>query len=197
MITIPAIGQCLSLMDTYAMLDNIREHSFIVARVAETIVREMALPAEHGCTQPDLDLVLAGALLHDIAKTPCLDGSCRHAEEGLAICVEHGFPEVGEIVREHVILSSFTPEAYRKGHFPAREIVYYADKRVRHNEIVSLEQRLEYIIDRYADGSNHIKDRIKHNFQLCFELETYLFSFLPFSPEELADRVRPDRFEPL
>ena len=35
---IPSINECLSLMDSYGMLDNIREHSFIVARVAETIV---------------------------------------------------------------------------------------------------------------------------------------------------------------
>lgn len=194
MIIVPEVAQCLALMEQYAMLDNIRLHSFIVARVAETIVKEMALPAGNGAVPPDLDLVLAGALLHDIAKTPCLDGSCRHAEAGQAICIEHGYPEVGEIVHDHVILSSFTPETYRQGHFPAREIVYYADKRVRHDEIVSLEQRLDYIVDRYADGSDYIKGRIRKNFEMCFELETHLFSFLPFQPGELAARVIPASF---
>ncbi len=194
MIAVPAVAQCLALMDQYAMLDNIRQHSFIVARVAEAIVKEMALPAGNGAAPPDLDLVLAGALLHDIAKTPCLDGSCRHAEAGQAICIEHGYPEVGEIVHDHVILSSFTPDIYRQGHFPAREIVYYADKRVRHDEIVSLEQRLEYIVERYANGSDSIKGRIRKNFDMCFELETCLFSFLPFEPEELAVRVTPASF---
>ena len=38
---IPSINQCLALMDRYEMLANIREHSFIVARVAETIVKAL------------------------------------------------------------------------------------------------------------------------------------------------------------
>ena len=70
------------------MLDNIREHSFIVARVAETIVSGLQLPEDQRSLPADIDLVLAGALLHDIAKTKCLDGSCQHAEEGMLFCSE-------------------------------------------------------------------------------------------------------------
>ena len=110
-------------MDRYAMLANIREHSHIVARVAETIVKGLQLPERQGAAPPDLDLVLAGALLHDIAKTKCLDGSCQHAEEGMLICAEHDYPEVASIVGQHVILNSFIADDYRRGCFPAREIV--------------------------------------------------------------------------
>ena len=193
-VNIPSITQCLALMDRYAMLANIREHSFIVARVAETIVTELQLPEGGKASAPALDLVLAGALLHDIAKTKCLDGSCQHAEEGMLICAEHDYPEVGAIVREHVILSSFARDDYRRGHFPAREIVYYADKRVRHTEIVELSQRLDYIIDHYSGGSAQIQRRIRENFERCVELENYLFSFLPFEPGDLAERVNTAAF---
>jgi len=31
-----------------------------------------------------------------------------------------------------------------------KEIIYYSDKRVNHNEVVTLEKRLEYLIDRYT-----------------------------------------------
>ena len=140
--------------------------------------------------------MLAGALLHDIAKTECLDGNCRHAERGREICEEHGYPEIGFIVGEHVILSSFTPEEYKCGRFPAREIVYYADKRVKHHTIVSLSERLAYIIDRYSDGSRHINQRIQTNFNACLKLEKYLFTFLPFAPDELADHVDAKPFQP-
>ena len=182
-------------MDQYAMLDNIREHSFIVARVAETIVKELEIPKENGCRPPDLDTVLAGALLHDIAKTKCLDGSCQHAQEGMLICTAHDYPDIGRIVAQHVIMNSFDRDAYRRGHFPAREIVYYADKRVRHNEIVPLSQRLDYIIDKYSQGSDRIRERIRENFALCVEFEGYLFSFLPFSPGELPQRINPAPFQ--
>lgn len=192
--TIPSIEACLELLDRYRMLENIRQHSFMVARVAETIVQNLSIPLEKDISPPDLSLVLAGALLHDIAKTKCLDGSCRHAEEGEQICIDHGFPDVGTIVGEHVILKSFTPENYRRGCFGAREIVYYSDKRVNHTTIVSLEQRLEYIVDRYGDGSSYIEKRIRENFQHCLHLEEYLFSFLPFAPEDLANLVLPEPF---
>lgn len=176
------------------MLDNIREHSHLVARVAEAIVCGLGGIGENSGRVADLELVLAGALLHDIAKTKCLDGSCRHDEEGMYICCRHGYPEVGQIVREHVLLSSFTPDDYRRGHFPAREIVYYADKRVRHSEIVSLEQRCDYIIEKYSQENEAIKKRIRENFDRCAELEQYLFEFLPFSPELLSREVNPAPF---
>ncbi|NNK13299.1 MAG: hypothetical protein HKP52_03590, partial [Desulfofustis sp.] len=47
-VNIPSINQCLALMDRYEMLANIREHSFIVARVAETIVNGLQLPENDG-----------------------------------------------------------------------------------------------------------------------------------------------------
>lgn len=192
--TIPSRKTCLELIDSYGMLDNIRQHSFVVARVAETILQNLNLSFDKDILPPDRDLVLAGALLHDIAKTKCLDGSCRHAEEGEQICIDHGFPDVGTIVGEHVILKSFTPENYRRGYFGAREIVYYSDKRVTHTTIVSLEDRLKYIVDRYGDGSRYIEDRIRENFQQCLDLEKYLFSFLPFAPEDIASQVSPQTF---
>ncbi len=176
------------------MLDNIRQHSFVVARVAEAIVSNLVSDTGNTLSPPDPELVRAGALLHDIAKTRCLDGSCRHAEEGQQICIDSGYPDVGTIVGEHVILKSFTPERYKQGDFEAREIVYYSDKRVTHTAIVSLEDRLEYIVDRYGDGSNFIENRIRDNFQQCLRLEKYLFAFLPFAPEDLSNLVSPQPF---
>lgn len=188
-IPVPSIPECLELIDHYKMLDNIRRHSFVVARVAETIVRHLTLPKDDTVKAPDMNLVLASALLHDIAKTPCLNGKCRHAEKGREICELHGYPEIGFIVGEHVILSTFTPDEYRHGNFPAREIVYYSDKRVKHESIVPLTERLNYIIERYSDGSSYIAQRIEENFQACLKLEKYIFTFLPFEPEDLSDYV--------
>jgi putative nucleotidyltransferase with HDIG domain len=192
---IPTIPECFELMEQYRMLANIRLHSVIVTRVAETIVKSLRLPPSNGATPPDIDLVTAGALLHDIAKTKCLDGSCRHAEEGQEICNGLGYPAVGRIVREHVILSSFHTDDYRNGNFPAREIIYYSDKRVRHDEIVSLDDRLAYIIERYGDGTDYVEQRIRANFVSCLELEEYLFSYIDFAPDELGEHLVAGFFE--
>ena len=193
-VRIPSTQKCLELIDRYGMLDNIRQHSFVVARVADAIVSNLVPDDGSTVFPPDPGLVRAGALLHDIAKTRCLDGSCRHAEEGQQICIDNGFPDVGTIVGEHVILKSFTPERYKQGNFEAREIVYYSDKRVKHTTIVSLEDRLEYIVDRYGDGSSFIENRIRENFQHCLQLEKYLFTYLPFAPEDLSNLVSAQPF---
>ena len=187
--TIPDTSTCIRLMEEYGMLDNIRRHSLVVARVADILVTGLSSDRP-GVPAPDRSLVLAGSLLHDIAKTPCLDGRCDHARTGAEICRNHGFFEVACIVAEHVILADFDTGRYRKGMFTAREIVYYADKRVRHDQVVSLEERLDYILEHYGNDDPYRHRLIRKNFQRCVELEQALFSFLPLHPDDIEHRVR-------
>jgi len=193
-VPVPSVNQCLDYIDQFRMLDNIRAHSFKVARVAETLIDGLIEAERSLAPLPSRELTVAGALLHDIAKTACLNGKCRHDDMGQEICAELGFPEIGEIVKEHVILEQFPEEKYRRGFFGAKEIVYYADKRVRHDEVVSLESRLEYIVDRYGKGDPHREHHIRLNFQQCQYLEVYLFTFLNFTPEQLPLRISAEPF---
>jgi len=184
-VPVPSLNQCLDFIERYEMLDNIRAHSFKVARVAELLMNGLVEAGRSPAPLPSRELVTAGALLHDIAKTKCLNGKCRHDDLGQEICTTLGFPEIGEIVKEHVILKEFRTEMYKKGLFNAKEIVYYADKRVRHDEIVSLEHRLEYIVDRYGKDDPRRKHYIRLNIRQCKDLEVYLFTYLNFTPEQL------------
>jgi uncharacterized protein len=179
---IPSIDRCLSLMTEFAMLDNIRDHSIMVAQVAETLFSGMQTL---GDARPPRDLVISGALLHDIAKTQCIKDSCDHSQLGKDICIDLGYPEIGEIVREHVILASFPVERYVKGIFLAKEIVHYADKRVLHDRVVSLDERLDYIIERYGNNDIARHALIRKNFRRCQELEGFMFAHIPYAPEEL------------
>ena len=115
------------------MLDNIRAHSQVVAMVAGELVEGLVQLRPTHSELPDRQQVVVGALLHDIAKTICLETGCRHAETGQQMLEELGFPELGEIVAEHVVLKEFRKEHYKRGSFHPKEIVYYADKRVRHD----------------------------------------------------------------
>ena len=99
-------------------------------------------------------------------------------------------------MEQHVILADFSPEKFRGGLFTPREIVYYADKRVRHHEIVSLDERLDYILEQYSNGVAEIQRLIRENFERCRQLEKFLFARLEFTPAELEARVRMPRPTP-
>jgi hypothetical protein len=85
----------------------------------------------------------------------------------MEICIQNNFFEIADIVREHVRLKKYEPDDAVN----AREIVYYADKRVNHDRVVSLEERLEYLLVRYANGKEIIGHLIKKNFTECREVE--------------------------
>jgi uncharacterized protein len=182
----PSISTCLQLMEEYAMLPHIREHSFIVARVADTILHRLLNHAE-SLTLPSKNLVIAGALLHDIAKTPCLNNKCDHAEEGAKLCHQLGFPEIAEIVKEHVRLFSYTEKRYKEGIFLAKDIIFYADKRVNHSSVVDLNERLAYILDKYGNNEPGRCQIIKTNFQKCQNLEGWLCRKAKCNPADLAN----------
>lgn len=162
------------------MLENIKAHSIVVARIAEFL----AVGRGNGVST---ELAVVAALLHDIGKTQCLHTDKNHAFVGRDICLSHGLDDVATIVAEHVILDVAFPEQ----EISAKEIVYYADKRVNHDQIVSLEERLAYIIDKYGKGNALIHEAIRRNFQRCFLIEEELFSRLDCRPEQLASFLDP------
>lgn len=193
-INIPSIKECLEFHDRFEMLDNIRAHSFVVARVAEALVDGLHRTGKSPGPLPDKEEVIVGALLHDIAKTLCIKTDCHHAEIGRQICLELGYPELSEIVAEHVVLKIFAADLYARGIFGTKEMVFYADKRVCHDQVVTLDGRLEYILERYGDNNPVKKRLIRHNFNKTIELENYLFSFLDFLPKELTRHISQAEF---
>ncbi|HBT96649.1 MAG TPA: metal-dependent phosphohydrolase [Desulfobulbaceae bacterium] len=183
---IPSVAECFAHMKDFGMYDHIREHSLMVARVAELMYRQLAA---RGASLPPKELVVAGALLHDIAKSKCIEESCQHAQVGEAICLDLGYPEVAEMVWSHVNLPGLRPEAYQQNSFNGPELVYYSDKRVKHDGIVSLDERLDYILDKYSKNNPEWGKNIHANFRMCAELEGFFFARLDFAPGDVAARI--------
>ncbi|MGW8288438.1 MAG: HDIG domain-containing metalloprotein [Desulfobulbales bacterium] len=182
---IPDVYECLGLMDRYHMLPNIKDHSIVVARVAE-VITDGLIAAGHDLS---MEMVIAGALLHDIGKTACLDNNDDHAVKGYEICLEHNLYAIADIIAEHVILKTYAPEK----DFTEKEIVYYADKRVNHDQVVSLPERLEYILKRYGMNNEARCRAIKKNYALCRDLEKRMFTSLLFDPDNIFDLIMTKR----
>jgi uncharacterized protein len=174
---IPNPTDCLALMSAHGMLPNIREHSLLVREVALHLGTSLV---EAGFAL-HLDLIEAGALLHDLGKTYCLGTALNHAEWGAQALTAAGYPEVAQVVREHIFLESNgrDPLAIREA-----EVVNYADKRVLHTRVVTLMDRFADLRERYGK-SEEAKRRIAGLEQGAQRLENKLFAPLSFHPMDL------------
>ncbi len=175
---IPTRKECYRLIHEMEMRDNIIAHSLQVCRVAlfltdQLLVRDIILERE---------LIRAAALLHDITKTRSLSTREVHSDTGAELLTERGYPEVADIVRQHVRLDRYPPAAS----LTEAEIVNYADKRVLHDCIAPLDDRIGYILERYG-SSREIRDRIRETWNATIELEQKIFACLTFSPDDLPD----------
>lgn len=175
--SVPSREECLALMTAHGMLPHIREHSLLVAEVAcwlGTSLREAGVPLR-------LDLVEAGALLHDLGKSLCLGTDRNHAVLGAKLLKAAGFPEVAGIVAEHIALSRDPQELLG---IREAEVVNYADKRVLHTRVVPLSVRFADLLHRYGK-SPETRRRILHLEAKAQLLEAKLFAPLKLRPEDL------------
>ncbi len=179
---LPDVDQARAWWDDYHMLDNIREHSEMVCYVALAITDWLA----------DAGVLLhrkaveIGALVHDIAKTPCLGTTRLHAQEGGEIMNRLGYPELGYLVANHVYLAHDHP-------LDETMVVNYADKRVTHDQIVDLDARFEYIAERYGNGDPERLARIKTGLENSKRAEKLIFSpiSLRHTPHDIMLLQRP------
>ena len=165
---IPSRAECDALMVQYSMLPNIVKHSREVMRVALAIVDNL-----RSGVSVNRDLVLAAALLHDITKTKSLETKERHDTSGGELLRELGFRSAAEIVEQHVIIHNLNLE----GRLEEREIVYYADKRVLHDTIVTIEERVHDLVQRYGTVEE-IRNLILQNKSQVLAVERKIAGFM-------------------
>jgi putative nucleotidyltransferase with HDIG domain len=148
-------------MAQYGMLPNIIAHSLQVMRVSLAVTDHL----KNGVSV-NRDLVAAAALLHDITKTRSFVTKERHDASGGELLRELGFPRVAEIVEQHVTIRNVNLH----GELEEREIVYYADKRVLHETIVTIDERVNDIMQRYG-AVEEIRSLILQNKSQVFTVE--------------------------
>ncbi len=179
---IPSKNNCFQLMCQMQMFENIVTHSIQVCRVGMCLVDQLKLQG----IQMDGQLVQAAAMLHDITKTRSFETEENHALTGGQVLTDLGYPEVGDLVRQHVRLDDYSGQK----NLTEAEIINYADKRVLHDRIVSLNERMSYIQERYGTRPEH-KRRIQLLWEKTKVLEKQMFKYLPFSPDDLIHHLTP------
>jgi putative nucleotidyltransferase with HDIG domain len=172
----PSRERCLRLMDQHGMLGNIVSHSLEVTRVALFLCEELNRKGQ----RIDPDQVEAASLLHDLAKTECLSTKEDHAQQGYELLKKMGYDRIGQVVAQHIqIWKEGNPSCVSE-----EEVVNYADKRVCHDRIVSLETRFQDLKDRYGKGRTSLR-QFKELKEATLEIERKIFSILRMDPNDL------------
>lgn len=141
----PSDADCLALWDEFHMYPNIRRHSLLVAHITQCL----ATRANEAGMGIHVQTARAAALLHDLAKTWCLQHGGAHDTLGASLVLEHtGNYAVAQGVLFHVYWPWAIPDGAAVCAIPM--LIQYADKRVMHDRCVTLEERFDDLLVRYG-----------------------------------------------
>lgn len=133
----PDAAECEAMLDAIGTPEPVRAHCRAVAALA----LEMAGRLVEAGTPVDPDLVRAGALTHDIAK-----GEADHPAAGARLVEGFGFPATAAVVAVHRDIE-FAPEDRPD----EAAVVHLADKLIRGERRVNLDERFAANAARFAD----------------------------------------------
>ncbi len=161
---VPTETQCRHLWETYAMPDHIRHHCEQVALVAGFLARTgdaMGMSVDTPC-------VVACALLHDIAKSYTIVHAGNHSQLGASIVMQEcGNPRIAQGVLHHV----HWPWSIDVDRWFLPLSIIYADKRVMHDSIVTLDERFDDLYARYGK-TERIRQSIRESYEQAVAIET-------------------------
>lgn len=175
---IPTDDECRAWWNTYGMLSHIKDHSELVAGVATTLAvlaADKGLGNAHGLTRDDfIQSVRAAGLLHDLGKTYSIAHGGDHSQIGAAWVMDLiRSPRIAQGVVHHV---HWPGPLDLDRHFLPLAIIY-ADKRIKHDTIVGIEERFADLFERYGH-TERSREWITRSFNQGRELETLFSTFL-------------------
>lgn len=183
----------IALIQKYHVPQHVQRHCMQVGRIALYFAEFLQ---QHGLS---VDPVLAkqGGWLHDLVKivdfrtwhpetfpqivtpedltvwaeTRTRFHGIHHADAGAQILLEYGEKDLARVVRKHKFSQILNTQDPLSGW--EEKLVYYADKRVKHDQIVSFAERLADGKKRYAFHAEVLEDSERASI-LIFELEKEL-----------------------
>ena len=166
---VPSEAECEQLWEQFQVPENIRAHCRLVAKIAVHLAGELRAKG----VDVNVELVRASALLHDLLKLQAQRTGGDEYRQVERVLAERGWPEAGSICRKHGLFSLLLP-----GELVSWEetLVFYADKRAKHVELVSIDARLDDLAERYVASNPTAKAKIEACRPLLRALERALFS---------------------
>ncbi len=132
---VPTLVECQRLLHEVGVDQRIWEHCHHVAGLAVALTRQL----HQAGTMLDEALVLAGALLHDVARQ-----QPDHARVGASLIRERGYPRVAEVVAVHMDMEVASDQSISEA-----QVVYLADKMIKGSHMISITERLADLAKKY------------------------------------------------
>ncbi len=172
---LPTREQALEIIDSEKMPPHILAHTMQVNKISLFIASKLAGAG----VRVDLHLADVASLLHDVDKHKTFENK-RHGEQAKDLMASLGYAALGEAMLKHLLTKILSEKTWRV----EEKIVYYADKRVNHDKIVSLEERFEYLRTRYGSTPQKLGE-INDCYAPCKKFERDLLEPIKIRPEEL------------
>ncbi|MDR3566434.1 MAG: histidine phosphatase family protein [Syntrophobacteraceae bacterium] len=161
---IPTDRECIALLKAQNGSQELIAHSLMVAEMA----RMLAVFLLPGGLALNFELVKAGGLLHDIAKGQHPD----HAAAGAEFLEKIGCGRVARLVALHTDIGPGPLQPPGES-----EVVHFADKLVKGDRVVTLTERFEGPLKRFADRAEvlaGVKRRLRDAKTISRQLEKIL-----------------------
>jgi uncharacterized protein len=171
---IPKREECLRLLEEHGVPENIRQHILQVTRIAMFLGKRISKKES-----VNLPLLEAACLLHDLDKHMTFEQVHNHGLITAGILRELGYDEVVPLMASHRISSIKAPGLRTL----EERILYYADMRVKHDEIKPLRERITYIKEKYGVRSPEAMRKILEAEPLIYELEKSILGKAKVSSE--------------
>jgi HAD superfamily hydrolase (TIGR01509 family) len=162
---------------------NILLHVQMVAALAY----QMALWIRARGNVVDPILAHRGGLLHDLAKAASFESKDRSEDHGQMagrMLDERLQPELAEIARRHLLFrpleDNCAPETTEQ------KLVYFMDKLVEGSRLVTLEERMDHLRQRYSLDPTKLESVMPH----LYGMRAELCAQAGFPPEEMIPRLK-------
>ncbi len=164
---LPTVEECFEMFEVYQVPERVINHGWAVAQAAVKIAKGLNATRKLSL---DLEVIALGSLLHDIGK-----GRPDHARAGAALLEKAGYPELAEVVGNHMDL-----ELYEDDPNPVINevrLVFLVDKLVRETKPVTIEERFAKAFKKYANEPEvlkKVKKRMRNALWLKEKVESLL-----------------------
>lgn len=149
----PSREECLALLKQYRTPEHVVRHC---DKVTETALKIGEALNDKGYNL-DLGLIQGAGLIHDIARV-----EDKHWDVGAVIASDLGYDQEAAIIKVHMHYSCDP----NKRDITETDIICLADRMVKEDEFVGLDDRMQYVLDKFQgdqEATERVNERIKDN----------------------------------